>query len=91
MKKEEEVKKVLFSYDDCTGMQQDLGLGNSQTKILLRDIRLSTRSQKVIEKNAFIMIQEKNNQLESFLELSKLVIISKKNRQKSLKTWDFQQ
>ena len=39
----------------CAGMQQDLGLSNSQTKILLSNFRLATGSQKVIDKNAFIL------------------------------------
>ena len=64
--KEEEVKKALFSSADCASMQQDLGLSNSQTKILLHNIRLATGSQKVIEKNAFMMIQEKNHKLDTF-------------------------
>ena len=50
------MKKALFSSADSAGMQQDLGLSNSQTKILLRDVRLATGSQKLIEKNAFMMI-----------------------------------
>ena len=72
-KKQEEVKNALFSSADCESKQQDLGLRNSQTNILFRDIRLASGSEKVIEKNTFVMIQEKNHQLDTFCELSKLV------------------
>ena len=65
-KEEEEVRKALFSSADCAGMQQDLGLSNSQTKILLHDIRLATGSQKLTERNAFMIIQEKNHRLGTF-------------------------
>ena len=67
------VKKELFSTVDCSGLQQDLGLSNSQTKFLLRDIRLATGSRFIIEKNSFVTIQEKNHQLDNFFELRKLV------------------
>ena len=43
-KKNREVKKMLFSSADCSGMQEDLGISISQTKILLRNIRLATGS-----------------------------------------------
>ena len=71
--KVEEVKKELFSTADCSGLQKDLGLSNSQTKILLRDIRLGTGSRFIIEKNSFVTIQEKNHQLDSCFELRKLI------------------
>ena len=71
-KKVEEVKKELFSTADCFGLQQDLGLSNSQTKVLLRDIRLATGSRFIIEKNSSVTIQEKNHQLDNFFELRKL-------------------
>ena len=64
-------------------MEQDLGFSNSQTKILLRDIRLATGSQKVIEKNAFMMIQEKNYQLDTFFELSKKIVSFRRKRDKN--------
>ena len=54
-------------------MQHDLGLTNLQTMILLCSIRFATGYQKVIEKNVLIMIHEKNHQLDTFFELSKLV------------------
>ena len=72
-KKVEEMKKELFSTGDCSGLQQDLGLSNSQRKVLLRDIRLATGSRFITEKNFFITIQEKNHQLDNFFELRKLV------------------
>ena len=77
------MKKALFLSTDCAGMQQDLGFSNSQTKILLRDIRLATGSQKVIEKNAFMMIQEKNHQLDTFFELSKKIVSFRRKRDKN--------
>ena len=67
------MKKELFSTADCSGLQKDLGLSNSQTKILLRDIRLGTGSRFIIEKNSFVTIQEKNHQLDSCFELRKLI------------------
>ena len=88
-KKEEEVKKALFSSADCAVMQQDLGLSNSQTKIQLRDIRLATGSQKVIEKNAFMMIQGKNHRLDTFFELSKLVYRLEEKNTKIIKNMEF--
>ena len=66
------MKKELFSTADCFGLQQDLGLSNSQTKVLLRDIRLATGSRFIIEKNSSVTIQEKNHQLNNFFELRKL-------------------
>ena len=75
--------KALFSSADYAGMQQDLGLSNLQTKILLRNIRLATGSQKVIEKNAFMMIQEKNYQLDTFFELSKKIVSFRRKRDKN--------
>ena len=83
------MKKALFSSADCTGMQQHLGLSNSQTMILLRDIRLATGSGKVIERNAFMMIQEKNHQLDSFFESSKLVYLLKQKETKIIKNMEF--
>ena len=71
-KKVEGVKKEVFSIADCSGLQQDLGLSNSQTKVLLRDIRLATGSRFIIEKNSSVTIQEKNHQLDNFFELQKL-------------------
>ena len=69
----EEVKKILFPSPDWAGIQQDLGISNSQTKILLCDIRLASGSHSIIEKNAFVKTQEKNQQLDSFFKLNKLV------------------
>ena len=84
------MKKALFSSADCTGMQQHLGLSNSQTKILLRDIRLASGSGKVIERNAFMMIQEKkNHQLDSFFESSKLLYRLKQKETKIIKNMEF--
>ena len=88
-KKEEEVKKALFSSADCAGMQQDSGLSNSQTKILLCDIRLATGSQKVIQKNAFMMIQEKNHQLDTFFELRKLMYRLEEKETKIIENMEF--
>ena len=70
-------------------MQQDLGLSNSQTKILLCDIRLATASQKVIQKNAFMMIQEKNHQLDTFFEPSKLVYRLEEKETKIIENMEF--
>ena len=70
-------------------MQQDLGLSSSQTKILLHNIRLGTESQKVIEKNAFMMIQEKNYQLDTFFELSKLMYCLEEKETKIIKNMEF--
>ena len=83
------MKKVLFSSANCVVMQQDLGLSNSKTKILLRDIRLATGSQNIVQKNAFMMIQEKNLQLETFIELSKLVYCLKEKETKIIKNMEF--
>ena len=88
-KKEEEVKKDLFSSADCPGMQQDLGLSNSKTKILLRDIRLATESQKGIEKNDFMMMQQNNHQLDTFFELSKLGHRLKEKETKIIKNLEY--
>ena len=82
-KKEEEMKKVLFSSANCAVMQQDLGLSNSQPKIILRDIR------NIVQKNAFMIIQEKNLQLETFFELSKLVYCLKEKETKIIKSMEF--
>ena len=82
------MKKALFSSADCAGVQQDLGLSNSQSKILPRDVRLATGSQKRIEKNAFIMIQEKNH-LDTFFELSKLVYRLEEKETKIIKNMKF--
>ena len=82
------MKKALFSSADSAGMQQDLGLSNSQTKILLRDVRLAIGSQKLIEKNAFMMIQEKNH-LDTLFELSKLVYRLKEKETKIIKNMEF--
>ena len=84
-KKQEELKKALFLSTDCKSKQQDLGFSNSQTNILFRDIRLGSGSEKVIEKNAFIMIQEKNHQLDTFFELSKLVYCLEEKETKIIK------
>ena len=72
-KKEEELKKAR---------------SNSQTKILLCHIRLATGSQKVIEKSAFMMIQEKNHELYSFFELIKQVYRLKEKATKIIKNMD---
>ena len=66
------MQKELFSSDDCSGLQQDLGLSATRTKVLLRGIRLTTSSHFIIERNAKI-VQEKNHQLDNFFELRKLV------------------
>ena len=83
------MKKGLFSSADCESKQQDLGLSNSQTNILFRDIRLAYGSKKIIEKNAFIMIQEKNLQLNTFFELSKLVYCLEEKETKIIKNMEF--
>ena len=88
-KKIEEVKKILFSSADCAGIQQDLGISNSQTKILLRDIRLASGSRNIIEKNAFVKIQEKNRQLDSFFKLNKLVYRVEEKETKITKNMEF--
>ena len=84
-KKVEEVKKELFSNVDHSGLQQDLGLSNSQKKILLRDIRLATGSCFIIEKNFFVTIQEKNHELHNFFELLKLIYHREDNDTKIVK------
>lgn len=84
-KKVEEVKKTLFSSADCSGIQQDLGISNSQTKTLLRDIRLATGSRNIIEKDAFIKIQEKNRQLDPFFKIEKLMYQIEEKDTKTLK------
>ena len=86
------MKKELFSTADCFGLQQDLGLSNSQTKVLLRDIRLATGSRFIIEKNSSVTIQEKNNQLHNFFELRKLFYRREDKDTKIVKnTLNFQQ
>ena len=75
-------------------MQQDLGLSNSQTKILLSNFRLATGSQKVIDKNAFTLYTdpgEKSSTRHFFLIEQTGVSSRRKKRQKSIKTWNFQQ
>ena len=88
-KKIEEVKKILFSSADCAGIQQGLGISNSQTKILLRDIRLTSGSRNIIEKNALVKIQEKNQQLDSFFKLNKLVYRVEEKETKLTKNMEF--
>ena len=82
------MKKALFSSADCTGMQHDLGLTNLQTMILLCNIRFATGYQKVIEKNVLIMIPEKNHQLDTFFELSKLVYRLEEKKTKIIKNME---
>ena len=72
-KKVEKVKKELFLSADCSGLQEDLGLSNSKTEVLLRDIRFGVSFTFITEKNSFAKIQQNNHQLGSFFELRKLV------------------
>ena len=57
-KKVEDVEKEPFSSADWSGLQQDLGLSNSKTNVLLRDIRLVSGSHFITEKNSFAKIQQ---------------------------------
>ena len=83
------MKKALVSSAYCESKQQHLGLSNSQTNFLFRDIRLVYESQKIIEKNAFIMIQEKNHQLDTFFELSNSVYCLEEKETKIIKNMEF--
>ena len=71
--KVKKVTKELFSAETFSGLQQNLDLSNSQTKVLLQGIRLGCNSRNVVEKNAFKKIQVKNHSLDDFFELRKLV------------------
>ena len=79
----------MFSSADCAGIQQDLGISNSQTKILLHNIRLASGSRNIIEKNAFVKIQEENRQLDSFFKLNKLVYRVEEKETKITKNMEF--
>ena len=67
-----EVKKELFSARDCAGIQQDLNLTQTKTKVLLRGVRCVGGSKTIIEKNAYKTIQDRNHRLDEFFELRQL-------------------
>ena len=67
------VKKELFSPDSCACSQQDLDLSNKQMKVLMQGIRGESGSWKVIEKNAYQKVVEKNHRLDEYVEIHKLV------------------
>ena len=71
--KKREGKKGTFLSTDCSGLQEDLGLSNSKTEVLLRDIKFGVSFTFITEKNSFAKIQQNNHQLGSFFELRKLV------------------
>ena len=68
-KTKEEVRKELFTSDDLYGMKQDLQLSNAHTKVLAQGIRSAANSRKAIEKNAMVMVQDKNHRLDNFFEI----------------------
>ena len=65
-----------------------MGISNSQTKILLRDIRLASGSRNIIEKNVLLKIQEKNRQLDSF-KLNKFVYRVEEDESKITRNMEF--
>ena len=67
------VKKNLLSALDCAGIQQDLALSGTQTKILLHDLRLASGSRKIVEEYTLKTIRERNHRLDEFFELKELV------------------
>ena len=68
-----EVNKVLFPTENIIGVSQDLGLSNKATKVLCRDIRISTGSRKSIKSRTREKIDAANHQLDEFFEMRKLV------------------
>ena len=66
------VKKELFSVESCLGLQQDLGLSNTKTKILLQGIRSGSGSRQIVESKAYKKIQEKNHCLDGYFEMRML-------------------
>ena len=67
------VKKNLLSALDCAGIQQNLALSGTQTKILLHDLRLASGSRKIVEEYTLKTIRERNHRLDEFFELKELV------------------
>ena len=65
----------MSSIADCSGIQQDQGMSNSQTKNLVHELRLAAGSKTVVERYAFSKIKENNRQLNSFFKLEKLSYI----------------
>ena len=66
-------RKVLFSKEDMTGIQQDLQLSNKQVKVLAQDLRICTDSRKSVEINLLEKLHEANHQLDGFFEVRQLV------------------
>ena len=59
-------KKKLFTVNDMSMIQQDLGLSNKKVKRLAEDMRTASGSRTIIEKGMIEKVREKNRQLDSF-------------------------
>ena len=64
-------KKKLFTVEDMSLFQQDIGLSNRKVKRLAEDIRSTSGCRLIIEKGMSENLREKNHRLEDFFQATK--------------------
>ena len=65
-------KRVLFDKENVMAIQQDMQLSNKNTKTLLRDIRIATRSRKSVESKVYKNLLD-TYQLDKFFNMRQLM------------------
>ena len=62
----------IFNSEQVLGMQTDLGLSNTQTRILAQDLRMATGSRKAIERGFSKEVTENSHKLDEYFEEIKI-------------------